>query len=101
MGLVLLENTLVLINVSDEARNVSLTLRSEGEELIKIDDRRSPHTVTTYSLNDEMQFGTSADTFGTIKLDFGATNKNYIAYTVRTRLKEDGSFDFVNPTIFR
>lgn len=96
-----MENELVLVNISNESRTLSIRLRAEGEEISENSARPTLFTVTRFDLNNELMFGTDNDTFGTVELDAGDTNTNFIAYVLRSRRKTDGSLDFVNPTVFR
>ncbi len=96
-----MENELVVVNISNESRTLAIRLRAEGEQISENSTRPNLFTVTRFNLNDEITFGTDNDTFGTVELDAGDTNTNFIAYLLRSRRKMDGSLDFVNPTVFR
>jgi len=93
-----MKNELAIISTGAVNRDIELSLRSAGQQIFSGQDQLRPNELLVYDLNNADTFNTSADTYGTIRLDT-LEIPSFVPITIREKLS--GTLvDFVLPTGF-
>lgn len=96
-----IENQLLIVGATTGARQVDIELVSGGELIFDEVRTSKGFSVLDLRLNDE-EFGTSADTYGTINVDATQTD-SVLGFNIRVRKSgpDNREIDFAIPTLLR